>query len=93
MPEDLGGRVKGLEAAKGFDVTPEQRPGPTGEVGGAAKGGFRLSRDTDVGRLDDEKLASVRIKLGEEIHDAVWSILDLADLAGVELECAFQKKA
>jgi hypothetical protein len=60
------------------------------EVGEAAKGVLGLSGNADVGRLDDEELAPVRMGPEAEIYDAVWNV---PDLAGVDLECAFQKKA
>ncbi len=31
--------------------------------------------------------------LGMEIYDAVWNLLDLAEMAGVDVEAAFRKKA
>ena len=55
---------------------------------------LRLSRDgnADVGTIDAEGVAAARERLGEEIYDVAWNLLDLADLAGVNLEGAFEKK-
>ncbi len=43
--------------------------------------------------MDAEGVAAARGRPGEEIYDVVWNLLDLADLAGVDLESAFEKKA
>ena len=89
-------QVGELKAHKGFDVTPEQRLAyPTSEVGEVADEVLRLSRNGDagVGTMGAEGVAATREKLGEEIYDVVWNLLDLADLAGVDLEDAFEKKA
>lgn len=94
--EDLRQQVRELKADKGFDITLEQRLAYlTSEVGEVAAEVLRLSRDgnADIGELGTEELLSVRRRLGEEIYDAVWNLLDLADLAGVDLESAFQEKA
>jgi NTP pyrophosphatase (non-canonical NTP hydrolase) len=94
--EDLRRQVRDLKAHKGFDIALEQRPAYlTSEVGEVAKEVLGLSRDgnADVGNMDAEGAAATRERLGEEIYDVVWNLLDLADLAGVDLEGAFEKKA
>ncbi len=60
-----------------------------------AKEVLGLSRDgnADVGTMDAEGAAATRGRLGDKIYDVVWNLLDLADLAGVDLEDAFEKKA
>ena len=93
--EDLRRQVRELKAHKGFDVTLERRLSYlTSEVGGVAKEVLRLSRNgnADVGTMDAEGVAAARARLGEEIYDVAWNLLDLADLAGVNLEGAFEKK-
>ena len=93
---DLRRQVPKLKADKGFDVTLEQRLAYlTSEVGEVAAGVLRLSRDgnADVGTMETEEARTVRENLGGEIYDVVWNLLDLADLAGVDLEDAFEKKA
>jgi NTP pyrophosphatase (non-canonical NTP hydrolase) len=94
--EDLRRQVRELKAAKGFDITLEQRLAYlTSEVGEVAKEVLRLSRNgnADAGKLGAEGLRSVRRRLGEEIYDVLCHLLDLADLAGVDLEGAFREKA
>jgi NTP pyrophosphatase (non-canonical NTP hydrolase) len=94
--EDLRRQVRELKAHKGFDITPEQRLAYlTSEVGEVAEEVLRLSRDgnADVGTMDADGVAAARERLGEEIYEVVWNLLDLADLAGVDLEGAFEKKA
>ena len=94
--EDLRRQVRELKADKGFDITLEQRLAYlTSEVGEVARGVLRLSRDGngDVGTMSAEEAASARESLGMEIYDVLWNLLDLADLAGVDLEDAFEKKA
>ena len=94
--EDLRRQVRKLKRDKNFDVTLDQRLAYlTSEVGEVAKEVLRLSWDgnADVGRLDAEELLSVRRRLGEEIDDGVWNLLDIADLADVDLEGAFREKA
>jgi NTP pyrophosphatase (non-canonical NTP hydrolase) len=93
---DLRRQVRELKADKGFDITLEQRLAYlTSEVGEVAREVLRLSRDgkADVGVMGAEEVASVRENLGMEIYDVLWNLLDLADLAGVDLEDAFEKKA
>jgi len=89
--------VRLLKEAKGFDITLEQRLAYlTSEVGEVAAEVLRLSWDGngDVGRMSPEEAGAARERLGAEIYDVVWNLLDLADLAGVEdLEGAFSRKA
>ncbi|MDP9475566.1 MAG: MazG-like family protein [Actinomycetota bacterium] len=94
--EDLRRQVRELKADKGFDITLEQRLAYlTSEVGEVAREVLRLSRDgsADAGKMAAEDVASVRENLGMEIYDVLWNLLDLADLAGIDLEGAFEKKA
>jgi NTP pyrophosphatase (non-canonical NTP hydrolase) len=85
---ELQRQVRQLNDAKGFEITLEQRLAyPMTEVGEVAREVLKLSRaeETDVE-------ATVEA-LGMEIYDVVWNLLDLADMAGVDLEEAFGKKA
>ena len=95
--EDLRRRARELEAHKGFGITLEQGLAyPTGGVGEAAEGVLRLSRNGHadvVGATDAGRVAATRERLGEEICDVGWNLLELGDLAGVNLEGAFEKKA
>ena len=89
-------QVRELKADRGFDVTLEQRLAYlTSGVGEVAKEVLRLSQDgnADVGELETEEAARVQENLGVEIYDVLWNLLDLVDLAGVDLESAFEKKA
>lgn len=91
---DLGRQVRELKADKGFDVALEQGlTYPTSEVGEVARGVLRPSREGNaaVGTMDAERVAAVRENLGMKVHDALWNPLDLADLAGVDLEDTFEK--
>ena len=56
---------------------------------------LKLSRDgiRDVGALGATEREAVVEALGMEIYDAIWNLLDLAEMAGVEVEEAFRKKA
>jgi NTP pyrophosphatase (non-canonical NTP hydrolase) len=45
------------------------------------------------GKLSAAELETERENLGMEIYDVIWNLLDLAELAGVDLEEAFRKKA
>jgi NTP pyrophosphatase (non-canonical NTP hydrolase) len=94
---DLREQVRALKAAKGFDISLEQRLAYlTSEVGEVAAEVLRLSRDgnEDAGRMGAAEVAAVRERLGMEIYDVLWNLLDLAELAGVEdLEAIFHKKA
>ena len=65
------------------------------EVGEVAEEVLRPSRkgNADVGTTEAEGVEAARQRLGEEIYDVGWNLLDLADLAGVDLEDAFEKKA
>jgi NTP pyrophosphatase (non-canonical NTP hydrolase) len=94
--EELRRQVRELKADNGFDITLEQRLAYlTSEVGEVAREVLRLSRDgkADLGTLGAEEAASVREYLGMEIYGVVWNLLDFADLAGVDLDVAFEKKA
>lgn len=94
--EDLRRRVGEIGDRKGSDVTPEQRPAyPTSEDDEVAEEALGLPRngDADVGIKAAEGVAAARGRLGEEIYDVVWNPPDLADLAGVDLEGAFEKEA
>ena len=94
--EGLRRQVRELKAGKGFEITLEQRLAYlTSEVGEVAREVLRLSRDGngDVGTMAAEEVASVRENLGMEIYDVLWNLLDLADLAGVDLEAASERKA
>lgn len=89
---DLRCPVRSLKAAKGFDLTLEQRLAYlTSEVGEVV---LRLSRDgkQDVGKMGAE-IKAVKRAPGMEIYDVIWDLLDLADMAGVDLEESFERKA
>jgi NTP pyrophosphatase (non-canonical NTP hydrolase) len=58
-------------------------------VGEVAREVLEISR----GKLSAAELETVRENLGMEIYDVIWNLLDLAELAGVDLEEAFRKKA
>lgn len=94
---ELREQVRALKEAKGFDITLEQRLAYlTSEVGEVAAEVLRISRDGngDVGRMSAAEARAARERLGMEIYDVVWNLLDLAELAGVEdLEGAFARKA
>jgi NTP pyrophosphatase (non-canonical NTP hydrolase) len=93
---ELQRQVRELKGAKGFDITFEQRlMFLTTEVGEVAREVLRLSRDgnADVRKMDDAEIEAVRENLGMEIYDVIWNLLDLAELAGVDLEETFRKKA
>lgn len=94
--EELQRQVRRLKDAKGFDVGLEQRLAYLmSEVGEVAKEVLKLSRDgnEDVGKMSTAEIETVTEKLGMEIYDVMWNLCDLADLAGVDLEEAFAKKA
>jgi NTP pyrophosphatase (non-canonical NTP hydrolase) len=87
---ELQRQVRELKQAKGFEITFEQRLAfLTTEVGEVAREVLQISR----GKLGDAELENVRENLGMEIYDVIWNLLDLAELAGVDLEEAFRKKA
>lgn len=93
---ELQRQVRQLKEAKGFDITLEQRLAYlTSEMGEVAREVLRLSRDgnEDVGKMDAADVGAVVESLGMEIYDVIWNLLDLADMAGVDLEAAFAKKA
>lgn len=94
--EELRRQVRRLKAEKGFDITLEQRLAYlTSEVGEVAKEVLKLSRDgnRDVGTMEADEVRAVREDLGMEIYDVLWNLMDLAELAGVDLDEAFAKKA
>lgn len=94
--EELQRQVRHLKDAKGFDVGLEQRLAYLmSEVGEVAKEVLKLSRDgnENVGKMSTAEIETVTEKLGMEIYDVMWNLCDLADLAGVDLEEAFAKKA
>ena len=92
---ELQRQVRQLKEAKGFDITLEQRLAYlTTEVGEVAREVLRLSRDGNegAGKMDAVDAETVE-NLGMEIYDVIWNLLDLAEMAGVDLEAAFAKKA
>ena len=91
--EVLRRQVRELKGEKGFEISLDQRLAYlTSEVGEVAKEVLRLSRDgnADVGTTDPHEASLVRERFGMEIDDVLWNLLDLA---GVDLEDAFEKKA
>ena len=86
-------QVRELREAKGFDITLEQRLAYLmSEVGEAASEVLKLSRD--VGKMEETEREAVEEKLRMEIYDAVWNLLDLAEVANVPgLEKLFREKA
>lgn len=93
---DLRRQVRALKRDKGFDITLEQRLAYlTSEVGEVAGEVLKLSRDGngDVGKMSAGEVAAVKERLGMEIYDVVWNLLDLAEMADVDLEAAFARKA
>lgn len=94
---ELRRQVTELKEAKGFDITIKQRLAYLlTEVGEVAREVLKLSRDGngDVGEMHATERTAVREDLGMEIYDAVWNLLDLAELARIEdLEGSFRKKA
>ena len=93
---ELQRQVRNLTAAKGFDITLEQRLAYLmAEVGEVASEVLKLSRDGnhDVGKMDSTETEVVVENVGMEIYDVVWNLLDLAEILGVDLEETFDKKA
>jgi NTP pyrophosphatase (non-canonical NTP hydrolase) len=89
-------QVRRLKRTKGFDITLDQRLAYlTAEVGEVAAETLKLSRDgnRDVGEMDAREREAVVEALGMEIYDVMWNLLDLAEMAGVDVEAAFRKKA
>jgi NTP pyrophosphatase (non-canonical NTP hydrolase) len=89
-------QVRRLKRTKGFDITLDQRLAYlTAEVGEVAAETLKLSRDgnRDVGEMDARERDAVVEALGMEIYDVMWNLLDLAEMAGVDVEAAFRKKA
>src|SRR5215203_6178522 len=75
---EIQGQIRRLKRAKGFDITLDQR---------------LAYLTAEVGEMDARERAAVVEMLGMEIYDAVWNLLDLAEMAGVDVEAAFRKKA
>jgi NTP pyrophosphatase (non-canonical NTP hydrolase) len=81
--------VKELSKAQGWaDRTPEQRA---------------LYLVTEVGELvrevlaladaqDDADAVAAKERLGLEMYDVIWNLVDLANIVGVDLESAFARK-
>jgi NTP pyrophosphatase (non-canonical NTP hydrolase) len=93
---ELQRQVRELKDAKGFDITLEQRLAYLmSEVGEVAREVLRLARDgnEDVGKMDATETEIVVESLGMEIYDVIWNLIDLAEMAGVDLEETFRKKA
>ncbi len=93
---ELQRQVRQLKEAKGFDITLEQRLAYlTSEVQEVAYEVLRLSRDgnEDVSEMSAAEIEAVTENLGMEIYDVIWNLLDLAEMAGVDLETTFAKKA
>ena len=94
--DELEQQVRHPKAAKGFDVTLEQRLAYlTSEVGEVAAEVLKLScsGNRNVGKMGPAGLESVKEDLGMEIYDVVWNLCDLVDMAGVDLKRAFANKA
>ena len=94
--EELQQQVRQLKSAKGFDIGLEQRLAYlVSEVGEVATEVLKLSRDgnTDVGKMNAAEIETITENLGMEIYDVMWNLVDLADMAGVDLEEAFARKA
>ncbi|MBA2441112.1 MAG: hypothetical protein H0V53_01715 [Rubrobacter sp.] len=82
-------QVQRLREVQGFHLTLEQRLAYlVTEVGEVAEETLKLS-----GARGEIDRADTRERLGMEIYDTVWNLFDLADIAGVDLEGAFEKKA
>lgn len=92
---ELQRQVRRLREAKGFDISLEQRLAYlTTEVGELAKEVLKLSRaGNDVEEMSEARLEAVKKDLGMEIYDVLWNLLDIADVAGVDLAAAFEEKA
>ncbi len=91
---ELQRQVRQLNDAKRFDITLEQRLAYLmSEAGEVAREVLKLSRAKDVGKMDEAEREATVKALGMEIYDVVWNLLDLADMAGVDLEAAFDEKA
>jgi NTP pyrophosphatase (non-canonical NTP hydrolase) len=93
---EIQGQIRRLKRSKGFDITLDQRLAYlTAEAGEVAAEVLKISRDgnQDAGLMDERERAEVVEMPGMEIYDAVWNLLDLAEMAGVDVEAAFRKKA
>jgi NTP pyrophosphatase (non-canonical NTP hydrolase) len=94
--EELQRQVRQLKEAKGFDITMEQRLAYLmSEVGEVAREVLKLSRygDGGAGKMSAAEVEDMVEDLGMEIYDVMWNLCDLADMAGVDLEGAFARKA
>ena len=88
--KDIQDQVKQLREEQGWqDTSLEHRiVFLVSEVGELAKDVIRLA-----GTRGDENIEPVKENIGLEIYDIVWNLSDLANLIGVDLEEAFQKKS
>lgn len=60
------------------------------EVGEIAREAIRLSAvQSDPA---SPEFAAIQNALGQEIYDVVWNLCDLANIAGIDLEAAFDNK-
>ena len=93
---ELQRQVRQLNDAKGFDITLEQRLAYLmTEVGEVAREVLKLSRvgNEGAGKMEEADVEATVKALGMEIYDVVWNLLDLADMAGVDLDEVFGEKA
>ena len=91
---ELQRQVRDLKAAKGFDITLEQRlANLMAEVGEVAREVLKLSRDGSQDSMSATEAEVVVDNIGMEIYDVVWNFLDLAEIVGADLEETFDKKA
>lgn len=88
--KDIQEEVKQLREVQGWqDTSLEHRIVVlVSEVGELAKDVLRLA-----GMRGDENIDPVKENIGSEISDIVWNLSDVANLIGVDLEEAFQKKS
>jgi|SRR5215218_1586596 len=88
-------QVRDLKAAKGFDITLEQRLAYLMvEVGEVAREVLKLSSDgKGTGNMSATEAEVVVENIGMEIYDVAWNLLDLTEIVGVDLEETFDKKA
>lgn len=94
--EGLQSQVRQLKDAKGFDIGLEQRLAYlTSEVGEVATEVLKLSKDAKraTEKMSADEIRHVKKSLGMEIYDVMWNLVDLADMAGVDLESTFEEKA
>jgi NTP pyrophosphatase (non-canonical NTP hydrolase) len=88
--EEIQQHVSELRASQGWRETSlEQRVVfLMSEVGEVAREVLKLS-----GACKEVEVEQAREKLGMEMYDVIWNICDLANLAGIDLEACFRKKA